>query len=286
MTKTTEDIARCHAPENEKSYLQELLLKAKESYKNEDSVTFKIIELKKKGFLVKTKGLYAYVSLYHFAWSYPAIDFWPHVADHLIGNYFRGKIHHISENPISILINAGGANYDRPDLEKSTQYHGIIVQKSSYGLFVDLGFHFNWRFGSILGLIHHSSLKSDADYNMLTAGEEITTTFQGYTETGKIILGENHKQGKWENGTMAQLIDTIQDATVVKGDDQRLVFYVLGEHQAKAPINKLLYPNSKSIVKKYRDDLKHGAHIKCKVIRINRKKDSFIIRLFPQSQIK
>src|SRR5699024_5562828 len=164
--------------------------------------------------------------------------------------YFQGKIHHVTKDPISILIDAAVYNYENPELEKSKKYRGIIVQKSTYGLFVDLGLHFNWRFGSLLGLIHRSALTNETDYDRLNAGENIITKFQGCTKDGKLILGKKQQQGKWEDGTLDKLVDTIQNATVVKDEDNhKMLFYVAGEHKAKAIVNKAIYSDSKSITK-------------------------------------
>lgn len=285
MAKTKENIEYYLDPKNDKDYLQDLLLNIKDSYEKEEIITFRIIELKEKGFVVKTKGLFAYVPLNHFAWSYPTIEFWKNVSHYLIGNYFRGKIHNISENPISILINASIQNFDEPDLEKLTKYQGVILHKAKYGIFVDLGFHFNWRFGSLFGLIHKSTLINESDYDNWNVGEKITTVFQGFNEDGKLVLGDNYERGKWINGEMDKLIGTIQETKVVRNQEIRPEFYVLGEHKARIPISKKFYPNSKSAVREYLNKLENGEIINCEVIKINTKKDAFILKLLNEPKI-
>ncbi len=284
MAKTKENIEYLD-PKNDKDYLQDLLLNIKDSYENEEILTFRIIELKEKGFVVKTEGLFAYVSLNHFAWSYPTTEFWKNVSNYLIGNYFRGKVHSISEKPISIIINASIHNFDKPDLKILAEYQGIVLHKAKYGVFVDLGFHFNWRFGSLLGLIHKSTLKNKSDYDNWNVGEEITTVFQGFNEEGKLVLGDNYERAKWINEKMDKLIGTIQETKVVRNEDNRLEFYVLGEHQASVPISKEFYPDSKSAVREYFNKLKNGEIINCEVIRINKRKDGFILKLLKEPQI-
>ena len=75
MGKTAENIEYYLDSKNDKDYLQDLLLNIKKAYTNQESLTFRIVEPKKKGFLVKVSGLFAYVSFKHLGWSYPSIEF-------------------------------------------------------------------------------------------------------------------------------------------------------------------------------------------------------------------
>jgi ribosomal protein S1 len=262
-----------------KDYLQALLLKIKKCHENDEIINFRITEKKEKGFVVKTNGLFAYVSYHHFAWSYPTLEFWENASNYLIGSYFRGKIYSISENPISIHIDACVHSIKKLNLEKSTEYQAIILLKTKYGVFVDLGFHFNWELGSIFGLIHISTFKNELDFYNLNVGEKITTYFHGYNEKGKIILGDNFVRGKWVNEEMMDLIGTIQVTTVRKGENKKLEFYVLDKFKASIPISKEFYPKSKPVVKEILKKLKDQDILFCEVIRINRKKGGFTLKL-------
>jgi len=279
LGKTGENIEYYLDSENDKDYLQDLLLNIKDAYINQQSLTFRIIEPKEKGFLVKVSGLFAYVSFKHFAWSYPSIEFWKNVSNSLVGSYFTGKIQNVEENPISIQIDAKGQEFGHPNLEKYAKYRGVILQKSKYGVFVDLGLHFNWKFGTHLGLIHKSTLINESDYDNWEIGEEIITQFQGYNEKSQLILGDNRERGKWTNGQMDKLIGTIQKVSVEINEDGKSEFYVLGEHKARIPIKKEFYPNFRTTIKEYVYGLKNGEIIDCEIISINNKKDSFVLKL-------
>ena len=199
MGKTTENIEYYLDSKNDKDYLQDLLLNIKNAYTNQENLTFRIVEPKEKGFLVKVGGLFAFVSFNHLGWSYPSIEFWTNASKSIVGSFFTGKIHNVEENPISIKIDAKEQEFDNPNLEKYAEYHGVILQKTKYGVFVDLGFHFNWKFGSLLGLVHKSTLINESDYDNWKVGEEIITLFQGHNENGQPILGDNRERGKWTN---------------------------------------------------------------------------------------
>lgn len=279
MGKTTENIEYYLDPENDKDYLQDLLLNIKEVYANQESLTFQIVEPKEKGFTAKIGGLFAFISFNHFGWSYPTLEYWKNVSKSLAGSYFTGKIHNVEENPISIQIDAKEQIFDKPNLEKYGEYRGVIAEKPKYGIFVDLGLHFNWKYGSLLGLVHKSTLLDQTDYENWNVGEQITTLYQGLNENGQIVLGDNRERGKWLNGEMDKLIGTIQKVSVVINENGKSEFYVLGEHKAGIPILKEYYPNFRTTAKKYVYGLKNGEIIDCEVVKINKRKDSFVLKL-------
>lgn len=279
MGKTAENIEYYLDPKNDKDYLQDLLLNIKEAYKNKTKLTFRIVKPKEKGFLVKVGGLFAFVSFNHFGWSYPSIEFWKNISNSLIGNFFLGKIYQVKENPISIQIDAKEQEFENPNLEKCSKYRGIILRKTNYGFFVDLGLHFNWKCGSILGLIHISTFLDKSDYENWKVGDEIETVFQGYNENNQPVLGDNIERGKWRNGEMEKLIGTIQKVTISINENGKPEYFVLGEHKATVPIKKEFYPNFRTTAKKYTYGLKDGEIIECEIIKINRKKDRFVLKL-------
>lgn len=279
MGKTAENIEYYLDPKNDKDYLQDLLLNIKNAYTNQESLTFRIVEPKEKGFLVKVSGLFAYVSFKHLGWSYPSIEFWKNASNSFVGKIFTGKIHNIEENPISIQIDAKEQIFENPNLEKYSKYRGIILKKTKYGFFVDLGIHFNWKCGSILGLIHISTLINETDYENWKAGNEIETVFQGFNENNQPILGDNIERGKWTNGEMKKFIGTIQKVSVLINEDGIPDYFVLEKHKGTIPIKKEFYPNFRTTAKKYTYGLKNGEIIDCEIVKINSKKNSFVLKL-------
>jgi hypothetical protein len=286
LGKTAENIEYYLDSKNDKDYLQDLLLNVKNAFINQENLTFQIVEPKEKGFLVKVSGLFAYVYFKHFGWPYPSIEFWKNVSNSIIGNFFTGKIYSVEENPISVQIDAKEQEFKNPNLEKYSKYRGIILQKTRYGFFVDLGFHFNWKCGSILGLIHISTFINKSEYENWKVGDEIETLFQGYNENNQPILRNNFERGKWSNGEMKRLIGTIQEVSVIFNENEKTEYYVLGEHKATVPIKKEFYPNFRTTAKKYTYGLKNGEIIECEIIKINRKKDSFVLKLIIEPPTK
>lgn len=270
---------------NNKDYLQNLFLNIKEAHANQENLTFRIVKPKEKGFTVKVGGLYAFVSFNHMGWSYPSIEYWKNVSNSLVGRYFIGKTHMVKENPILIQIDAKEQIFDQPNLKKFNEYRGVIVQKTNYGVFIDLGLHFNWKLGSILGLIHKTNLANPTDYENWTAGEQITTFFLGLNENEKLVLGDDLERAKWVNGEMDKLIGKTEKVNVVINEYGKSEFYVLGQHKAIIPIRKNYYPNFKSAVKKYLSGLTNGEVIDCEIIKINKKRTRFVLKLIIEPPI-
>lgn len=282
MTKNTEQNLDRN---NNKDYLQNLFLNIKEAHANQENLTFRIVKPKEKGFTVKVGGLYAFVSFNHMGWSYPSIEYWKNVSNSLVGRYFIGKTHMVKENPILIQIDAKEQIFDQPNLKKFNEYRGVIVQKTNYGVFIDLGLHFNWKLGSILGLIHKTNLANPTDYENWTAGEQITTFFLGLNENEKLVLGDDLERAKWVNGEMDKLIGKTEKVNVVINEYGKSEFYVLGQHKAIIPIRKNYYPNFKSTVKKYLSGLTNGEVIDCEIIKINKKRTRFVLKLIIEPPI-
>lgn len=279
MGKTTENIEYYLDSKNDKDYLQDLLLNIKTAYTNQENLTFKIIEPKEKGFTVKVGGLFAFVSFKHLGWSYPSIDFWKNGANYLVDSFFTGKIHKVSENPISIQINAKEQDFGKPNLEKFTEYRGVILQKTKYGVFVDLGLHFNWRFGSLLGLVHKSTLTYESDYEKWNNGDVITTLFEGFNENGQLILGDKNLAKEWFTDKMENLIGTLQKVKVIINNRGKKEFYVKDKYKAVLPINKQMYPEYDILkIEKLFNELENNQTINCKIINVKYKTRRLILK--------
>lgn len=271
MEKTTENIEPQNNSVQEKAYLKNLLSPIKTAYTNKENVAFKIVATTEKGFSVKVGGLFAFVSYYHFCWAYPSTKFWQHAAKHLVGSFFTGKIYKLTVAPISIQINASQQQFSNKHLKRYNAYTGVILQKTTYGVFVDVGVHFNWEFGSLLGLVHKDNLLNPADYNSYTVGYKITTEFQGFDENEQLVLGDNRERAKWWNGDLAKLINTTQNATVLINNKNQAEFYVLGKYKA------IVFTKPKTNKKSPTQNYKNGEIIPCKILNISKRKYCFVI---------
>ncbi len=265
--------------DEEKDYLTKLTENLKEVQRNHQSIPFRIKSAKRTGFIAKTGGMYAYVSFHHMPWEYKSLEHWRAVSKHLIDKSFFCKIYRISETetPISILLNAENHRFPNKKLIELEEYKGVVIQKSKYGLFVDIGYHYDWEFGSFVGLIHKSTYRNDDSLLDAELGDVVRTNFHGTTKDGEIILGNRKLQKEWQTGELENLIGTVQTAMLMEDESGRRQFFIDGKFKTTIHLNKDIYP-SKTSVKKELKSLKKFSTVECKILRIS-KGNNFVSEL-------
>ncbi len=149
---------RKNSPGN-KEYLIKLVKNLERLKTENKSIPFTIIGVREKGFIVKVGGLYAYLSFNYMPWKYSTFEPWKVVSKYLIGIRFYCKIYRIDKDPLFILINAKNHIFRNIKLTENSKYTGVVIRKAKYGLFVDIGYHFGWKYGSFVGLIHKSKFQ-------------------------------------------------------------------------------------------------------------------------------
>lgn len=146
-------------------------------------------------------------------------------------------------------------------------------------MFVDIGFHFNWKFGSHIGLLHKSTLINDTLFENAEPGDKIKIPFQGYNGNGQIMLGDDVARTKWFTGEMDSFIGTVQKVLVKKKLNGSREFYVQSKYKARIPVTRTYYPNNRVYVRQFLARLEEGQIIDCEVIKISKRKDLFVLKL-------
>ncbi len=265
--------------EEKKDYLSNLIENLEVAQKQRQALPFEIKSAKRTGFVVKVKGLYAFVSFYHMPWEYRSIEPWRLVAKHLVGKKFFGVIHSISQNvrPVKILVNAENHVFAEKELVELKQYKCIIIQRSKYGFMVDLGIHFGWKYGSITGLIHKSSFERDEDLIGAKLGDVIKTYYHGRKKNGDPILGDKYVCKELYTGELENLINTIQPAVLTTDEYGKRNFFIQGKYKTVITINPDIFGENITI-RKLLNRLPNNSSVECKVIRIS-KKNNFVAEL-------
>lgn len=272
-------IKKVFVPNEQKGYLDKLIQNVKEAQKKDQALPFQILTAKHSGFVVKVGGLYGFVSFNYMPWKYKSIEHWRAVSGFLIHESFSAKIYKISgtTTPVSIILNAENHPFPSYGLIKLKKYKGVVIQESKYGLFVDLGYHDHWKYGSFVGLIHKSAYGNDKSLREAKPGDLIKTYFYGRTKAGEIKLGNIKLQKEWLTGELESLIGTIQTAIVMEDKTGKKQFYIDGKYKTTIFIEKDTFPNKKSIQKELKG-LKASRKVRCSVDGIG-KKYNFISKL-------
>ena len=163
-------------------WINENLKKLEAYYWNFETVSFKICRVKEKGFLVKVLGIFGYVSFDFMPWKYPSHEIWKSFSETLIGKVFYAKIHLITKEMNSYMLNASIPQFKRPIIEVDEKYKGIILHSNNKRVvLVDIGIHFEWKKGSFIGIV--IDVYGDIlNPNRYKIGDEVEVFYTGVNE--------------------------------------------------------------------------------------------------------
>jgi len=233
------------------------------------NLPFKIIELKDTGFVVKVSGLFAFVSFNHMPWKCKKNNYWTSISPKLIGKVFYGKIYSIKKSPsLSITVNGEIPQFKKIELLIGENYKGIIIEKLRNGIFVEIGYHFKWRYGSFVGYLHKLAFDSLDFFSTCSVGDEIEIYYQGVNEKGVLIYYQTSEIIDWNNEIPQSLIGQIVLAHVVREDiEKETMFLVNGKYKGRIILQKNdSFFGSKQRAQKVKNKLENGEVIHCEVI--------------------
>ncbi len=196
----SEDVSKNNKPDDQ-SYLIELYDKISELDQADIFLKCTIKSSNNSGFTAKTHGLFGFIYFKNMPWQYPEKNYWENVSKHLISKQFYCKIEKI-EKYKSIELNARTFHYKTITLEKGKKYQGVVLNITKYGVFLEVGYFFEWKYGSIVGLIHRSTFKNfDLTKQELENGQIIEAYFTNYSDEGKLQFEyqKNTTQNSKEN---------------------------------------------------------------------------------------
>ena len=254
------------------AYLPKLIKNLEKKSVEQEHHPFKIIDIREKGFTVKIYGLFGFISFHHMPWEYNNIDSWKAVFPFLKGKVLFGKIFKFEQEPLSIIIDGKIAQFKKPELLEGSKYNGIIIQKTAYGVFVDIGYDFEWKCGSITSLLHKSNFENDKVFEDIESGEIVELFFWGFNEKEQLILGIKPELKEWFTSEIENLIDEILPVRIIKSENGQKSYIANNKYLASLPVTKTLYPDNRNSIKTAINNLKNDDIIHCKVIKVNRQK--------------
>ncbi len=275
--------------DTKEDYLTVLFDNLEKQRAEDNSVSFKIVDIKEQGFKIKVGGLYGYISFYHMPWKYSGIENWRIVYPYIKERIFFAKIFELNKNERSISIKLNGEipQFKTPDLIIDEKYNGIITKKTNYGIFIDLGYNFYWTCGSIQGLIHKSQFENIGSFENLNEGQIIEVLYWGINEKEQIILGTNIKLKDWITGGINELIGDIVNVKVSLPDSESKEFIVENMYKGLLTVTKSVYPDMNRTQIKYAiTNLKNEEIIHCEIIGVNEKRKALILKWISNQEIE
>lgn len=261
------------------NWIPERLYEMEEHRDNFDTLPFKIIELKDFGFLTKVKGLYSYISFYHMPWKYVDTESWIAIAPCLIGKKFYCKIHKVDKDPIAIILNGELPQFKKVELTIGQEYNGLIIKKVDYGFFIDIGNHFDWSCGSVIGLMHKSQIANSEDLTNHKIGEQISIIYQGLNDNGQYLFSNDREKTDWQLGAPQGLIGEIMWAKVVRKENSNQIdLLIRGIYKAKLSLDKSQSSKYKRKLKQLKNGLVNGQIVNCEILEANDKNKTLKVK--------
>ncbi|MCF8227254.1 MAG: hypothetical protein K9J30_15365 [Bacteroidales bacterium] len=254
-------------------WIHERLLEIEGHKVNGDTLPFKIIETKDAGFLAKVKGLYAYISFYHMPWKYYSINSWTAIAPSLTGKTFFCKIHKVDKDHKAILLNGEFPQFRKAELTTGEEYTGLIIEITGSGLIIDIGSHFDWKYGSLTGFLHASKLADNRKTSDFNSGQKITVLYQEAHENGQLIFCADRERMDWQMGIPQGLVGQTMWAKVTRQPGSKKVeILVRGRYKSKLIVDKQTTTTQhKKKIKKLKNELADGDLINCGVTGFDKK---------------
>jgi len=255
---------------DKKEWLEKLVENLEKQRSENVNLPFKIIELKNTGFVAKVSGLFAFISFEYMPWRYSKFAYWAAIYPTLIGKTFYCQIHDIKKDPSLFIILNGTVNQlKKTELITGECYKGIIIEKTKYGVFVDIGFHFDWKCGSFIGLLHKSQFEPNQLLSDCLPGDEIEILYQGLNEKDQRIYSQTNEMLDWENEIPQGLIGQTVWVQIVRNENE-IKFLANGKYNGRISISKTHYFfGNKVKTKEVMENLKDGEIIYCEVTGAN-----------------
>jgi hypothetical protein len=249
---------------DKKDWFEKLIEDLETKQSKNVNLPFKIVDLKNKGFLVKVSGLYAFIGFYYMPWEYSDINFWINVFPSLKEKIFYCRIYQIKKDPLlSIIIDAKIPQFKNMELVIGKDYRGIILKKASYGLFIDLGFHFDWKCGSFVGFLHKSYFSSKSLFATYKIGDEIELSYYGMDEGSHFLHFKTREASDWDNGIPQGLLGQIVLVHVVQEEDNLVTRFLVNGIYKGSLVYEIGGKLSKRKIKKI---IKNRETIHCEVV--------------------
>jgi ribosomal protein S1 len=252
------------AESDNKDWLEQLFANIESVWLENKTIRFTIIGLKKSGFSVKVAGLYAFLPASLMPWLYKDLEHWNMISPTLEGKTFYCKILKITQNEqqqICIYIDATIHLFKEIEVQEKTIYTGIILQKFEFGVLVDIGYHFDWMYGTKKGFLHETKFADKETFERCQPGQMIDIVYIKNTPKGMLFA---------EAAYMNLGLEYVGKTTwvkVYKEENTMFRYRIEDKHEAMLTMDTSLYSKIErlALIKK-RKEWQDGEIIECEIL--------------------
>ncbi|MDR0541550.1 MAG: hypothetical protein LBH19_04980 [Dysgonamonadaceae bacterium] len=253
------EVERPEKVEMSKEEVYEMLFQELETAQKENkNVYFRLYKYLDTDLIVKANGLFAHLPFDLTPWHYPHSHYWKYVIPTAMGGRYRCKVVETSReaNPhFSIHVDATVHELHEAELVENAEYKGIVLEIFDDRLLVDIGLHFRWKYGALMG---YMPISKNVDLT-IEAGEKIKVKY-----TGK---DERYLQfAPMEDVDFASYIGNAVWVQVCKAEGTAPYYMVEGKYRAEMPVTRTVYPEKKRKMQRLKGQWQNGDIVNCEVI--------------------
>ncbi|MDR2469425.1 MAG: hypothetical protein LBD27_02955 [Tannerella sp.] len=210
---------------NSKEWLEALFLQIEELFLYDKPVRCKIYSITPKGFIVKINGIFAFISRKQMPWKYLRPEYWQAIAPTLAGKVFFCKITEtirLAEHKYSIYADASIHKFPPVEIFEATPYLAIVLFKLGKTVFLDLGYHFGWKNGSIPGVLLRKRFASAQMFENCEAGQILQVYCAGLEDEQLDCIEANYYEASkmWDPQTLDPYVGKIVSVHVKRSENE------------------------------------------------------------------
>ena len=226
-----------------KEWLDNLVNDLEEKQKEIKTLPCWITDIKDTGLIVKVSGLYAFMSFNHAPWSYYYSESWRAVFPKLANHKFYCQVYQITKKPISIIVSGDIPQFKQADIKTGEKYSGIVIAKRDFGVFIDIGYHYDWKCGSIVGLLFKEFFDKSLSFQNCKVGDEIVTTYIKTDDKGQLLFTNDPQKSDWYFDKPQDLVGQIVNVRICKTlENDKIEYLVKDKYRGILNLRKEDYP--------------------------------------------
>lgn len=252
--------------QDDNKYLEKLIYQLFLYKEQNKTLRCEIIRSNRLGFRIKAAGLFGFLPFNLMPWTYKNLSHWHTLAPSLVGCVFYVKIAEIRMEPFQFIVN--GREHLPFNLKfNELSYQARVIEIYKYGLLIELGEFFDWKFGSMVSLLHNSKITESADYYVI--GDVIEVFFNGYNKENKLMFTTKNEGINWDKLKIKYPPDYLVLVTKKIEEDSKYSYNIEGSIPCLPKITKIQNPLNKSTIKELIKNLPDGGRFWGKVIEVD-----------------
>lgn len=243
-------------------WLEQGIRKLEYLHLNQKTVTGKIYSITNTGFFVKIYGIRAYLPFSLMPWKGLGKEYWKLIYPKLEGKIFHVKIKEIVQVDhckYRILVDATQHYLRNIVLSEDVPFCAIVAKKNAKSVTIDIGHHFDWKYGPIIGYISQRAFAFPETFENCQVGQLLWVYLEKVAKLSLQFVDARYyaELQRWIDSAKSYVGKTVY-AKVCRLDEKRVMLLIDNQYE--------IYPTRK---KRKNFNLTQIEGIYCMVLGIN-----------------